>query len=773
MKKRIIAMSVLFVTLVSFSQNKQSTILPKLSATTIKQVVAAMTLEEKARLVVGTGMRSEGTGPVIGDIDGRVPGAAGSTASISRLGVPTIVLADGPAGVRIAPIRSGDKKTYYGSSFPIATLLASTWNTDIVKKVGIALGTETKEYGVDVILAPAMNIHRNPLNGRNGEYYSEDPVVSGFIAAAMVQGIQSTGTGTSIKHFAANNQESNRRAVNSIISERALREIYLRSFEIAIKQSNPWTVMSAYNKINGTYTPESHDLLTKILRNEWGFKGIVMTDWRAGKDIIEQQKAGNDLIEPGNQKQSQAIIDAVNSGKLDEKVLNQNVERILNFVVKTSSFKKYQYSNQPDLKAHASIGRKAAEEGFVLLKNETNTLPLEKGIKIALYGCASYDTYINNTGSSGVKSSYNIVIADGLANAGYSLNDDVKTKCTDFIQKDKIEFPGGNVVGKMRVRTEYVPTPGDLEKNAQDADVAIYTIGRISGEGADREVENNFNLTAQEKSLIKNLADAFHAKGKKLIILMNIGSVIETTSWKDNADAILLTWAPGQEGGTAIANVISGIINPSGKLATTFPLKYEDVPSSKCFPGTPAEKPTEVVYEEGIYVGYRYNTSFGIKTSFPFGFGLSYTSFNYSDLTLSSVQFKNEITVSVKITNTGKVAGKEVVQLYLSAPSKSIDKPAEELKGFVKTELIQPGASQIITFKLFPKDLASFITERSAWVADAGNYSIKIGASSEDIKLTKSFNLEKDLIVEKVNKALVPQVTINELKKRQDTSSQK
>lgn len=748
---------ILLISSASFAQT--------LGKNTIGEVIKAMTLEEKASLVIGTGMRMEGTEPVIGEIDGRVPGAAGSTASISRLSIPTTVLADGSAGVRIAPVRSGDSKTYYGSSFPVATLLASTWDVNVVKKVGIALGNEMREYGVDVALAPAMNIHRNPLNGRNPEYYSEDPVVSGFIAAAMVEGIQSNGVAVSIKHFAANNQESNRKAVNTIVSERALREIYLRGFEIAVKQAHPLTVMGSYNKINGCYTSESHDLLTKILRNEWGFKGIVMTDWRAGKDVIAQQKAGNDLIEPGTKKQSQTIIDAVKSGQLDVKVLDENVERILNYIVKTSSFKKYKYSNQPDLKEHAEIGRKAAEEGMILLKNEANTLPLKKGLKIALFGNASYETIINCGGSADVHVAYNIPIAEGFTKAGYSIIEALKTEYASYLKQDKISNPGRNTFGRVTVAPEPIIASNIVEMTANDADIAIFTIGRNSGENGDRVLDGDFNLTDNEKSFIHDIATAFHAKGKKLVILMNIGGVIETALWKNYADAILLTWQPGQDAGTAITNVVCGNTNPSGKLATTFPLKYEDVPSSKCFPGTPADKPTEVVYEEGIYVGYRYYNTFGVKTSYPFGFGLSYTTFNYSNLKLSSSTFRGSIQASVTITNTGKVPGKEVVQLYLSAPVKDLEKPAQELKGFAKTNLLKPGASQTISFTLNANDLASFNTAQSAWIADAGNYSVKIGASSEDIKLTKSFTLPKGLIVEKVNKALAPQVAINELKR--------
>ena len=358
----------------SFAQQKE----PQLGKDPIKEIIKKMTLEEKASIVAGTGMRFQGHGTVIGEADGRVPGAAGNTMSISRFGIPGTVLSDGPAGVRIDPFHKGDStKSYYATAWPVGTLLASSWDTALVKKVGVGFGNEIKEYGVDVILAPGMNIQRNPLNGRNFEYFSEDPYVTGFMAASIVKGIQSNGVGTSIKHFAANNQESNRNAVNAIISERALREIYLRGFELAVKKAQPITVMSSYNKINGTYTSESNDLLTRILREEWGFKGMVMTDWFGGKDPVAQMKAGNDLLEPGTPRQQQAIIDAVKNGTLDVKVLDQNVERVLLYILKTPSFKKYPYSNAPDMKAHAELVRIAASDGMVLLKNNNSALPLK------------------------------------------------------------------------------------------------------------------------------------------------------------------------------------------------------------------------------------------------------------------------------------------------------------------------------------------------------------------------------------------------------------
>jgi beta-glucosidase len=730
-----------------------------------------MSLEEKAQLVVGANMRAGGSPqtntPMIGNSAVKVPGAAGSTAAFPRLNIPNMVVADGPAGLRISPMRSmDDSKTYYATGFPVATLLASTWDVDLVKKVGMACGNEVHEYGVDIWLAPALNLHRNPLGGRNFEYYSEDPLITGSIAAAMVNGIQSMGVGTSIKHFAANNQETSRNSIDTIVSERALREIYLKGFEIAVKKSNPWTVMSSYNKINGVYTSESPDLLMSILRNDWHYKGFVMTDWGGGKDPVAQMKAGNDLLMPGRPDQSQKIVDAVKSGSLDVKVLDQNAARILNILLQSPAYNNYKYSDKPDLAAHAQIARTAATEGMILLKNENSALPLKKEKSLALFGNASYDLIAGGTGSGDVNKAYVLSPAQGLAEAKYRLDADLKTAYENYLNQEKAKPSSGR--GGFMAARQIAPMPVEADliaRCAEQSDVAVLTLSRNAGEGADRKLDGDFYLTTQEKELIQSIANAFHAKGKKLIVILNVGGVIEVASWRNGVDAILLAWQPGQEGGHAIADVLSGKVNPSGKLATSFPVDYKDVPSAKNFPGTPADRPQQVVYEEGIYVGYRYYNSFNIKPAYEFGYGMSYTRFDYGKIKLSSSSFKDQLTAAVTVTNTGQVAGREIVELYISAPAQKLNKPESELRAFAKTKLLEPGKSETLTFVLNAANLASFDSKDSCWRAEAGKYTVKIGTSSLNIQQMASFSLATDKDVEKVSKSLVPQTEINELKK--------
>ncbi len=736
--------------------------LPQLGKDPNSKVINAMSVQEKARLIMGLGMNVPGFKDNMQPPDtlkayNPVDGSAGVTYAIPRLGIPAIVLTDGPAGMRINPNRKNDKATYYCTAFPIGTLLASTWDDATIKKVGRAIGSEVKEYGADVLLAPALNIHRNPLGGRNFEYYSEDPLVSGRSAAAYINGVQENGVGTSIKHFAANNHESNRMKINVEVDQRALREIYLRGFEIATAASNPWTLMSSYNKINGTYTSQNYDLITTILQKEWNYKGLVMTDWFAGDDGAAQMNAGNHMIMPGTKMQYNQILEAIKNGNLKMSMLDANVDKVLDLILRSPTFKHYKYSNKPNLAANAIVAKDAAAAGFVLLKNNNNTLPVIAGTtKIALFGNSAYQTITGGTGSGDVHKAYGISIADGL-NKYYAVNKNLQQQYNDYLNDaDKKMKKPEMMFMPVELPAEKIITAAEAEELAGKCDAAILTIGRTSGEFVDRKQDNDFSLTETERANLTKLSFAFHAKNKRFIVLLNIGGIIEMKTWYDMADAILLVWQPGQEGGNAVKDVVSGVVNPSGKLATTFPEQYLDVPSARSFPGTPAEMPTNVKYTEGIYVGYRYFEKNNVPVLYPFGYGLSYTDFVYSNVKISSGVFKDELFITADITNTGKTAGREVVQLYIGAPAKQMSKPVKELKGFAKTNLLLPGSKQTVSFKINKMDLASFDENISAWTAEAGEYKIYIGASSKDIKLNTSFTLPKNLIVKEVNNVLAP-----------------
>ncbi|MDY3227401.1 MAG: beta-glucosidase [Candidatus Cryptobacteroides sp.] len=725
---------------------------PQLGKDSLDKVVAAMTLEEKAHLVIGTGMAgSSGEAPVVGETRNLVPGAAGTTYPIPRLGIPAIVLADGPAGLRINPLREGDANTYYCTHFPIGTLLASTWNTELVEQVGQAIGNEVLEYGTDVLLAPALNIHRNPLCGRNFEYYSEDPVVSGKTAAAYVRGVQSNGVGTSIKHYALNNQETNRMKNDVRVSPRAVREIYLKGFEIAVKESQPWTVMSSYNFVNGVYTSESKDLQTTMLRDEWGFKGMVMTDWFGGADAAAQMWAGNDMLQPGRPGQFEDIVEGVRSGRLSEADLDRNVRRVLELIVKSPRFKGYEFSNKPDLKAHAAVTRQSAVEGMVLLENN-GVLPLASEIsRVAVFGTTSYDFIAGGTGSGNVNRAYTVSLLEGLRNAGYAIDAELEKTYTKYIKEEterlnpKSDDPMAMFMPKIRAG-EFVPSAGLLDKMVRANDVAIITLGRNSGEFFDRKVAD-FTLTEQESGMIEAVCAAFHEAGKKVVVILNIGGVIETASWKNLPDAVLLAWQAGQEGGNSVADVLKGVANPSGKLTMTFPVRYEDHASSRNFPidmafgmfgkdkdAEPQRNVDYTEYEEGIYVGYRWFDKQGLEVSYPFGYGLSYTRFEWSEASVKPS--RGETAVSVKVTNTGKIPGKDVVELYVAAPQGELDKPVKELKAYAKTRELQPGESQLVTLKVKNSELASYDESASAWVTDAGHYDFMLGSSSRDIRAT-------------------------------------
>ena len=751
----------LLLAVCGFSQNTK---LPRLGTDKMDDVIAAMTLKEKVYLLVGMGNDAWKKSPT-GEKSVMLGDAAGLTYDIPRLGITPAVLTDGPAGLRIKVEQSLANHPFYCTAFPTATALASSWNTALVEQVGKAMGDEVLEYGSDVLLAPAINIQRNPLGGRDFEYYSEDPLVAGKMAASMILGLQSNGVGTSLKHFAANNIETNRTTINEVISQRALREIYLRGFEIAVKEAQPWTVMTSYNRINGFYTSENRDLVTTILRDEWGFQGMVMTDWWGGKDAVAQMNAGNDMLMPGN-PQRDVLINAVNNKLLNESVLNQNVARALAFIMKTPRFKGYTPTYAPDLKAHAQVARNAAGETMVLLKNNKNTLPFAANVKrVALFGKTAYHFIAGGTGSGEVN--YNPAAAasvnDALVSSGYQLVQPLFDLYANFI--DTVVAGAKQRAKKWAVdfHSELALSQSQIDNQVKNSDIAVITIGRNAGEGADRKV-NDFSLSETEKNLIKNVSSAYHAAGKKVVVVLNIGSPISIADWRDYPDAILLAWQSGQEGANALADILKGNVNPSGKLAETFPMKYEDVPSASTFPGEPKDNPVNAFYNEGIYVGYRYYNTFNVPVAYEFGYGLSYTQFQYSSITLNND--KNNINVSVKVKNIGKVAGKEVVQLYVSAPTTEIEKPAQELKAFAKTGLLKPGESQTISFTLTNRDLASFRTDLSSWVTDKGSYEIRIGASSNDIRQKVSFNIPETIVVEKVHNVLYPNLPLKELSTR-------
>lgn len=751
---------------------------PKLTKNNIDEVIKAMTLEEKATLLVGGARAATVEGVTSGQAAGPVEGAAGNTRPIARVGIPMTYLADGPAGLRINPTRQGTTQTFYCTGFPVGTLLASSWDVDLVQKATSCIGNEVLEYGVDVLLAPGVNLHRSPLCGRNFEYFSEDPVLSGNMAAAYIKGVQSNNVGTSIKHYATNNQETNRNEADSRVSARALRELYLKNFEIAITKAEPWTVMSSYNKLDGEYAQQSEDLLTKVLRQDWGYKGIVMTDWGSKAGTVKSAASGNDLMEPGNQTEIDRIIAAVKDGSLSMDIVDRNVRNMLNYIIKTPAFNKYPYSNKPDLKAHAQVAREVADESIVMLRNEDNTLPFKGVEKIALYGIGAIDFVAGGTGSGNVNKAYVVNMKEGLENAGFKLDQDIVNYYESYMAYDKAQKQlsaaagrgGFNMFSSNKYAEIAVPEAA-IAKEADANDAAVIIIGRNAGEGADRKFKDDFELTNIERELIANVSIKFHEAGKKVVVVLNVGGVVETNSWKNYADAILLPWSPGQEGANAVADIITGKVNPSGKLPMTFPIAFFDHPSSANFPynytnnsqqaggfGGQRQQPQlrkdvdYVNYEEGIWVGYRYFDTADKEVSYPFGFGLSYTTFAYSKPVVKAGA--DGFTASVTVTNTGKVAGKEVVEVYVSAPAGGLEKPEKELKAFGKTKLLQPGESQTLSFKVSAYELASFNQAANQWEAPAGSYSVKFGASVANIQASATYRLSKTY-TKKVSDAFV------------------
>ncbi len=722
----------------------------------VDDALTRMTTAEKIHLLKGSGL-----GSAVGLGQSEVPGAAGTIVPTPRLGLPELILSDGPAGLRIEPTREDDDQTYYATAFPIGTLLASSWNTELVRQVGEAMGDEAQEYGVDVILGPGVNIHRHPLCGRNFEYYSEDPLLTGKIGAAMVNGIESQGVGSSVKHFVANNQETERFINDSRLSERALREIYLKPFEIIVREAQPWTIMSSYNRVNGTYVSESPYLLTDVLRDDWGFEGIVMSDWFGGNDAVAQVRAGNDLLEPGTKKQWNALSDAAESGELSEATINASARRILKLILKSHKMQGHANRNNPDLQQHAEVTRQSAAEGMVLLKNE-GTLPLPTDRNVALLGNGSYDFTTGGTGSGDVNEAYSVSLEEGLERAGYAINASAERIYANHVAAHPEEFVKPEGMAAMFV--PYDPPPviysdSTLELLALTSDAAIFTIQRNSGEGGDRQETDDFLLRDWEEDLIASATRIFHAANKPVIVVLNVGGVIETASWKDEPDAIVLAWQGGQEGGAAVADILSGAVNPSGKLPMTWPINLSDHASAANFPSgggsmnpmdflfnrelKPAEEQVRNVdytdYAEGIHVGYRHFDAAELEVAYPFGFGLSYSDFTYEGLTTTLLD--DTLHVSLTVTNTGDRPGKEVVQLYTGLPGSRVERAVRELRSFAKTGPLAPEESEEIVFTVPVSELGFWDEKIPGWSVERGQYRLEVGSSSRDIRLLSEIAL--------------------------------
>ncbi|WP_458782353.1 glycoside hydrolase family 3 C-terminal domain-containing protein [Arthrobacter sp. D3-16] len=657
--------------------------------------VADLNLEEKATLLSGRDFWS--------------------TAEVA--GVPSMVLTDGPHGVR-RQTGEADNLGIHGSlpatCFPPGTALGSSWDPDLAEEVGQALGREARSLGVNVLLGPAINIKRSPLCGRNFEYFSEDPLVSGVLGAAWVRGVQSQGVGTSVKHFAANNQETDRMRVSSDVDERTLREIYLPAFERVVRESNPTTVMCSYNRINGTYASENTWLLTDVLRKEWGFNGAVVSDWGAVSNRIAALKAGLDLEMPGSDGTTTAeIIAAIKEGSLDPALLDDSAARI----AKLQQLTELQDDDATfDAAAHHALARRAAAGSIVLLRNENNTLPLQPGTNVAVLGEFAEKPRYQGGGSSHVNPTRvdipleELRAALGQANVHYAPGyGDTGTESSDLLLEEAVDL-------------------------ARRADVSIVFVGldeKEESEGFDR---TNLDLPADHVALIQAVA----AVSKRTVVVLSNGGVVTLEPWHDDVDAILEGWALGQAGGGALADVLTGRANPSGRLAETIPYRLNDTASFINFPGEAGH----VRYGEGVLVGYRYHETVDVPARYPFGHGLSYTTFTYSDLTAAALG-TDQATVHLTVTNAGERAGADVVQIYVAAPKGPVRTPVRELRAFQKVTL-EPGESRTLTFELDHRAFAHYDITDSRWAVTPGEYSIELGRSSHDIAARSAISLEGD-----------------------------
>jgi len=684
----------------------------------IKKIVSEMTLEEKAGLCSGYDHWH--------------------TKGIERLGIPSIMMSDGPHGLRKQAKDAdhlGLKKSVPATCFPTAATLACSWDIKLIEKVGVALGEECQAADISIILGPGNNLKRSPLCGRNFEYFSEDPHLSSEITANYIKGVQSQGVGVALKHFVANNQEHRRFLIDSVIDERTLRELYLASFEGAIKQSQPWTVMCSYNKLNGAYCSENKYLLNDILKEEWGFEGFVISDWGAVNERVEGLIAGLELeMPPGRWEGDKKIIAAVRNGTLPRSVLDKAVERLLKVIFKAVDNKKENYFC--DKEEHHILARKVASECIVLLKNKDFILPLKKEGTLAIIGAFAENTRFQGGGSSHVIPTKLDSILDEIKKIAES---DINIVFAQGYQLDKSDGRYSNQPFKSVSDQPDENLINEAKELAEKANVAVIFVGlpeNYESEGFDRK---HIRIPEGQKKLIEAVAEV----QKNIVVVLSNGSPIEMP-WLDKVKGVLEGYLGGQAFGGAIADILFGVSNPCGKLAESFPKKLSDNPSYLNFPGE--EKKVE--YREGIFIGYRYYDTKKIKPLFPFGFGMSYTSFEYNEIFVNRKEIYDTdiLTVSVKVKNIGKTVGKEVVQLYIRDVESSVIRPYKELKGFKKVEL-QVGEEKTVSFILGKRDFSYYNTDIKDWYVESGEFEILVGNSSEEINLKKLVNVKSTTII--------------------------
>ena len=666
-----------------------------------KDLISQMTLKEKASLCSGKDFWH--------------------LKSIERLGLPEIMVCDGPHGLRKQNAENkkvGIGNSYPATCFPTAVTTACSWDRDLIYKMGQALAEECLQHGVSVLLGPGVNMKRSPLCGRNFEYFSEDPELAGEMGAAFIAGVQSKGIGTSLKHFAGNSQEMKRMTSNSIIDERALRETYLRAFEKAVKKSQPWTVMNAYNLLNGTYCSENDWLQNKVLRDEWGFKGAVVSDWGAVNDRVAGLNAGNDLEMPSSGGVNDAkIVEAVKCGVIDETTLDERVDKLIDIILKGAANKKPGYKF--DVKAHNLLSRQIAEQSMVLLKNDGNILPLKRveGEYVAVIGAFADNPRYQGAGSS--------IINPTMIDSGRRAfnNSPISVKFADGYDRS----------GKRKNEDAYITEAYNLAKNASKAVVFIGLTDDYESEGFDRS-------TMKLPDGHNRLVEAVSRVNDNVIVVLEGGSPVEMP-WADDVKAILNAYLGGQSVAPAIVDVLTGKTNPCGKLAETYPVCLKDTPTSFRYP----DSKEDVQYRESIFIGYRYYDKVERNVRFPFGFGLSYTSFEYSDIKLKKKNLtKGEgAKVTFTIENTGDVAGSEIAQVYVAKPESKIFRAPKELKGFVKIHL-DPGEEKKVTVELDDRAFAFWNTATEDWCVESGEYKILVGASSRDIRLEAAAKMKSE-----------------------------